>query len=251
MVNNDNENLCGFGDDIVSYIYDEMGTRGRSSFESHLAACTSCTDEFAAVAYARFSVFEWQKEEFSHLATPEIVVPYHVRRPVAQQAVSEGSIARLIGIFTQARLPLAAAVALAIVVGLGFAALQFLGTHEQQIASNLNQKAQADVQMPVERPVEAAQASQPPDPPMHEIDNTATEIQKTTTAVPARRPANASRRVHASRRIVANPRTRTANIAQRPAESQVGRAPVLNSFDDYEDSSLRLSDLFDDDGAGG
>ena len=54
MLNNGKKQECGFADDIVGYIYDEIGQAERRKFESHLVGCMACTDEFAGISNARF-----------------------------------------------------------------------------------------------------------------------------------------------------------------------------------------------------
>ena len=115
MLTNGNNANCGFADEIVSYIYDESGEVERRKFETHLAGCSTCTDEFAAISNARFSVFEWQKEEFAQLPTPKIVIPY-ARDAVRDQADSPGFFASLGAFLT---FPRFAAAAGAIVLGVG------------------------------------------------------------------------------------------------------------------------------------
>ena len=97
MLNNENEKSCGFADEIVTYIYGEISETERSKFEMHLVDCMSCTDEFAGISNARFAIFEWQKEEFAHLSTPEIVIPY-TAKPKPAEAI--GFFAGLRGLLT-------------------------------------------------------------------------------------------------------------------------------------------------------
>ena len=75
---NDHNIVCEYADGIISYLYGEMLESERNLFEEHLAACDECTDEFAEVAVARYSVYEWNKLEFVNLETPRIVIPYEV-----------------------------------------------------------------------------------------------------------------------------------------------------------------------------
>ena len=134
MLSNGNGSTCGFEDVMVSYIYDEIATSERRKFESHLVDCSACTDEFAAVSNARFSVFEWQKEEFAHLPTPEIIIPY---KAAATEEAAIGFLSGLRGLFSGFGMPATVAAALLVCVGLGFMAVTFLGRGEQDIASNI------------------------------------------------------------------------------------------------------------------
>jgi len=70
------EKACVHGEEIVSYLYDEMPAAGRKVFETHLLECSACTDEFAGLSLARLNVYEWNSHEFASIPTPSIVIPY-------------------------------------------------------------------------------------------------------------------------------------------------------------------------------
>ena len=76
MSNNKHISKCIYSADIVEYLYDEIGKREKSAFETHLSGCSNCTDELAAVSFARFSVQEWRDAEFANLKTPVIDIPF-------------------------------------------------------------------------------------------------------------------------------------------------------------------------------
>src|SRR5205823_10518511 len=81
---------CEVFAEIGSYLYNETSAAERRRFESHLSNCDMCTDEFAAISNARFSIFEWQREEFANLPTPEFHIPYAVTRARAIQEKPKG-----------------------------------------------------------------------------------------------------------------------------------------------------------------
>src|SRR5688572_12265007 len=72
---NKTENSCSLGGNMLAYLYDELSSDGRECFESHLADCSLCIDEFAELSEARYSVYEWKNVEFAPLKTPRFVVP--------------------------------------------------------------------------------------------------------------------------------------------------------------------------------
>ncbi|MCC6824361.1 MAG: zf-HC2 domain-containing protein [Acidobacteria bacterium] len=74
-------NDCEFYEYLTSYIYGELSTTDGEKFEGHLADCSLCIDELAAVSLSHYSVFEWKNEEFEPLRTPRIVIPYGERQP--------------------------------------------------------------------------------------------------------------------------------------------------------------------------
>lgn len=75
MLENNEKSNCGFAEEIVSYLYDEMNLSEKSHFEKHLKNCFTCQDELAGFSKARNSIQEWRAEEFLPLENPAIVIP--------------------------------------------------------------------------------------------------------------------------------------------------------------------------------
>ena len=235
MLTNGHKKDCGFGDEIVSYIYGEIGVTERSVFETHLADCPLCTDEFAAISNARFSVFEWQREEFAHLLTPEIIIPYAAKKRTIEENAKVGYLPGLRAIFG---LPIAVAASLLLCLGLGFVAITYLGG-DQHIASNVNV----------------------PQITVHEkntnILDPLSDIQVPPTHVAIVKPAS-EKEINSSEirtgKTIGNPRSnrQTTDFPQRSADNipqrnlQNRKAPVLSNYEENDDKSLRLSDLFED-----
>lgn len=222
---------CEFEAEIVSYLYSELTAESRDRFETHMLDCMPCTDEFAELSFSRFSVFEWQKEEFAPLKTPAIVIPYP-----AKQTESPGFFAGLRAIFAfNWQTGVTVAGALIVSVGLGFLALNYAGRNEQTVASientNTNSKIVLPVASPVipnDVPVTVAVDKQPKDLVVRETQPP--KIAVYVKKVRANRPAT----VNAPR--VAN------DVAERPKDR---KAPALTADADDDDKSLRLADLFD------
>jgi hypothetical protein len=223
---------CPFGDDIVSYMYDEMPTGGQLEFERHLAACEVCTDDFAAVSLARFETYDWKRVEFDPLATPKIVIPY------PQQTVTLGErISAWMGWATM--VPVAAA--LLVCLGLGYVLVVVnTGTRPDTTIA----KAPKIDQQPktiTEAPAATAQL---------ETGEIASGITK-NVAQPAKvLPASQKRRTEFPRSTVAKraaPSVRLGNdYAVNISPSQLKPAPRLGMKDEEDDRSLRLADLFDE-----
>ena len=234
MLNNGNNKSCGFDELMVSYIYDEITTADRRKFEMHLVDCSACTEEFAEISGARFSIFEWQKEEFSELPTPEIVIPYREKSLAATEET--GFFAGLRAFFSGFGMPIGVAAGLLVVIGIGFAAFTLM-PGDKQIASNtrieqpkLPQNSVADVPQPRAEKIEAAKAV------------TADAVDKIS-----------SREIKPAKAVLESKRSRparqlTAETAERvkPPQMPVKKAPALSNFDEASDRSLRLTDLFDD-----
>lgn len=235
MLNNTNNNhKCGFADEIVSYIYDEITVADRRSFEAHLASCSMCTDEFAAVSNARFSVFEWQKTEFARLSTPEIVIPYAAKQKNAGEGSSAGLLADFREFFAVLGRPMMAAAALVLCIGFGFLVITYLGDRENQIATV------PDAVPPVNI-INAPKVTSTPDEPTPE----GTLVKASET----RSMKAADRQRRAPNRQVAVERSKVQNAAVLNTAQQIPK-PVLGNYDESDDKSLRLADLFDEVGGG-
>jgi len=245
MLNNGNKREeCGFADDIVAYIYDEIGHGERGKFESHLAGCAACTDEFAGISNARFAMFEWQKEEFGHLSTPEIVIPYTSK---AKNAEAVGLFAGLRDLLTLSGWTSAIMVAGAVIIciGLGFVAVNYVG-NGSQTAENKKAIVSDPSVSPILAQNQQSAPAVPSVPPSKESNLSGTPITASTKATPGReiRPVRASlsnQRIRFGKSLTASTRVAPPPIKQR-------KAPALTAFEDEDDKSLRLADLFDEDG---
>jgi len=219
------KHACPFTDEIVSYMYGEIGGTAELQFEAHLAACMVCTDEFAEASNARFSVYEWKKEIFDPLPTPRITVPYGENRaPSVISAAVEAIRTWADGL----SVPLAVAAALAVFIGAGVVLYSYVGNRERQFAAS---PAVPDVQVP--------QAPIPEAPTVTAADTPSAPL----PTAPSSRPWRATRYVPKN---VSRP-VRTYAIDRGPAP-QNKKAPVLTAYQETEDNSLRLADLFDEAG---
>lgn len=236
MLNNGNKKECGFADDIVAYIYDEIGSAERRKFESHLVGCMACTDEFAGISNARFSVFEWQKEEFAHLSTPEIVIPYAAKKREVETA---GFFPGLRDMLTLSGWSSAVIVAGAVVIciGLGYVAMNYVG-NPGQVAESKKPVVNESVVAPDQQNVVVARA------PQKEL----TPITASAKSSPGReiRPVRASLN---NQRIRYNKNLTASTQVQQPITQQKRKTPALTAYDADDDKSLRLADLFDEGGS--
>jgi anti-sigma factor RsiW len=243
LTNADNLN-CEYRHEMIAYIYGESGEAARLGFEEHLLGCTACTDEFACIADTRFSVFEWHKEEFAPLPTPPIVIPYVAAAQLSARP-SNGFLAGLRHILTIPQVATAFAAVLVTVV-VGFFGFNYMSDREIAVAG-----PEPDIRQPAARvstatlkevsPVATVATDEP------DVDvSTRRERGETKT----RRGTRTTLQTHVvGKPLMANVK-RSAERDPRPNSAQVRKAPVLNNFEESDDRSLRLSDLFDDGGAG-
>ena len=226
MKDNGNRSLCGRSDDIVGYIYNEIPSDDRISFENHLAGCTSCTDEFAAISDARFSLFEWHKEEFAHLPTPEFSIPYEVKSISAP-----GFVAAIEAFIRNAGWAATSTAAILLLAGIGFMMFTFLGPKEADIAR-----------------IELA------DPPIAVNSADDYNVNPFSTPDVDKDDLSGSEKVRIVGQAKVNDRPAVRRRSQKVQNMRItrtptptlGKVPVLSNFEENVDRSLRLSALLDE-----
>lgn len=227
MLNNEHQELdCAFHEQLVPYMYGELAETDRGVFETHLADCMTCTDEFAGISAARFSVFEWHREAFVPLATPEIVIPYE---PVTLAAPARaGWFAGLTELLAFARSPIAVAASLAIVLGIGALGL-YLSPAAQQVS---------DVVVPGQL-----------DPSIANFPTGSGNV-VVPTEVKTKNDVEAPRAIKAvvTQKKPAAPRSLVAQHSNSPlpANLKTTKKPSLSTYADDDDEGLRLAALFDE-----
>ncbi|HVF31039.1 MAG TPA: hypothetical protein VNA22_08715 [Pyrinomonadaceae bacterium] len=225
-MNNVNLKGCAFSADIVPYMYGELVTFESNAFESHLLECEECTEEFAAVSSARFEVYDWKKLEFDPLRTPAFEIP-HAQPAYAGQATW---IEKLRAAVSRPWAVPGAAFAAIALFSVMAASFYFKGDDGQAVAKNDAETpptvARPEIRLPeVESP--KAVSGENTEPKRHIV-----KAASGPTAAP-RRPV---RRVETVQpKVAAVQQVRTNAPALR-----------LNEFNDDEDTSLRLAQLFDD-----
>jgi anti-sigma factor RsiW len=102
MKNSNHKNSgCLYGEQLVSYLYDETGSAESSSFEKHLENCSACAEELTAFSGIKFSIGNWKLNDFAALETPVIEIPYEKPRKESEiGAVQETWLARLRDLFS-------------------------------------------------------------------------------------------------------------------------------------------------------
>lgn len=269
MSNNNHNSECSFTGEILTYLYEELGKKERKNFEAHLSECTECTDGLADIAFARFSVQEWRGEEFAPLKTPIINIPYETQKArVKDSTVAESWLARMRGYVSVSPAWATmggAAAAVVVCLGLIFAALNLFQPDELAVAGDnnpvktsvsptagnnalKNQEIYADAKQTNKLPGNSSQTLLPntgETESAFEPDNQISVQAK--TSIPekqesVRKVRNVKRY---SERITASEKTdiRTVN---RNAPRNTGQTPVLSNFEEEEDNTLRLAELFED-----
>jgi hypothetical protein len=226
MKKNGHMQNCDLGIEMMAYMYDEMAPAERMNFETHIADCSICTDEFAVISNSRFSVYEWKRDEFDPIATPRFVIPAEA----STEPVTVGWLAGLRGLLTGWPAAVAFAAVATVFIGAGLFAFTDIGG-----------------------PREVATTSMPP--VMNEIPVVKTEPMTpdtTITANPSITIQTAKATYKPQRAIQAKVEKKSSgtmdNGSTRAVNTPLPKKPNLSNFDDDDDQTLRLADLFDDGG---
>jgi anti-sigma factor RsiW len=216
---------CSYDELLVAYLYGELSDHDVVKVDDHLAACSVCVDELAAVSLSRFSVLEWQQTEFAPLATPSFDIPYHERTVDAGYSFGE----RLSALWFSFRTPAFAGSFATLLLIAGFVLFNYVGTQ-----SDRGQEELAVVPaVPTETVARPATAST--------VDETSIVTQQAAeenTVRNFRGPATGERTTRRSSNVNAAPRM--------PVIGPVSTRPTLSGAVESEDVSLRLEQLFDE-----
>jgi len=241
---NSNEN---HGAELVSYIYGELDERSRNAFESHLSECVECAMELSAFADARLGLIEWRRADFDHLATPELVI----REAAPIRTVAEPKKVGFFAGLTEAifSLPLFAK------TGVALASVAILAGLIYFVTNSRNERSATGGGTP---PSVTAQPDQEPFKPAVAPNDRDKEVAK--TGVDAKVDVNGNSRVitgtpamnkRPTRILATNHKINrgslqlaTNAVNSNKMRKGLTKAPRLNTFDEDEDKTLRLADLF-------
>jgi gas vesicle protein len=244
MNNNDHNNgSCDFGETLVSYLYEESSGAESDKFKVHAASCSHCAEELAGFTTMRSSLAQWKQEEFAPMVAPAISLPHEkpvilTDEPVFVGAVSS-SFAEIIRGFFTPKIAFAAAgfAALVICFGLGFALLGSQKSDNENIVAS-NQQKDAGKKMVTNS-----------DTPAVEIDTVAKTVPVISEKIdtPADTAPRATKTVHEIgdrhlKNSVAVNKTRSQDTPRQVKQE----TKDLNTdiYEETEDDSLRLADLF-------
>jgi hypothetical protein len=256
MLSNDNHNSsCGFAEQIVSYLYDEASDGEKLEFETHLKNCPGCADELSAFGFVRSSISDWRLEEISALAMPALEIP--MRHPVdarrnAAPAPASGSwtanLKRLFSLSPKLAFGSLALVAGIVGAGLILVILNFSSKDdltetgsqntERILASNTNQTSRPEKIVPLKEDRQDAAAP----PKSEEADNKPAEklnSERKQTLVKA-----AAKNKSAAPKSYNTVAASSGTGKNKSVKTKTQEIPKLSDFDDDEDDSLRLADLF-------
>lgn len=258
-MNNHHNSRCGFEEQLVSYIYGEVGSSEKTTFERHLDGCKSCTNEFAALGIVRSSLAEWREVEFAPLETPLIRfadLDETSSASVGWQQTEKSWFGRVRDYFSFAPAWATAtsfAAILAVIAGISI--LLFNNSISPGISTDNNQddpKSAEKVQSVNESsqpPTEIKEnESIPPDPELakddqRKLNDDGKPLNQRVNAVATRRLPKKELKNRPTHQP--NESSTASKNTVRNSEKIAGERPRLTDFAADEDDSLRLVDLFD------
>ena len=249
MLSNNNHSTCAFGEQIVSYIYDEASAKERHEFESHLPNCLSCAEEIAGFGLVRSSISEWRKDEFFTLESPALEIP--ALRPVVVASEKNSWFDEFRKLFSIS--PAWATGFAALILSIGLVWIFFGSSQNDFVASNKSVEvptvAPIVVNKTVEQPKEEKVSVNPKDEKVTDVPkNDLTTEQK--PVLPKNQVVKASNTAPKVKSVT--PKTNNSmavnksNKNNKSNTAQKQSAPTLTEMKDDEDNSLRLSEIFDE-----
>ena len=254
--NNKHHSSCAYAEQIVSYLYEEASSAEKIDFETHLETCARCADELSGFDFVRSSISQWRIEEISALEMPALEIPlWQSTGVVKTENVRVSWLENLKRVFSLSPKLAFGSAALAAVIacaGLVFIALNFsakdniAAVDDQKpgriLASNTNQTSEVVNILPLkeneQKPAAAPQTAEKVDIKTLETSNSArkNQIVKAVNNVPKTKAMALK-----SDNMAANSGDGRKNKIKQTKTQEI---PKLSDFDEDEDKSLRLADLF-------
>lgn len=233
MDKNFDKDNCFDGELLTSYIYGELAEPASEQVERHLLDCSECQTAFSGLSEARLSVFEWNKFEFMPMATPNISLVYKDQRSWIRTVWESFVVPH------RWAAGAASFASIAIVLGLALVLINGISNTKEIAVANKTvvvPKPEIKVQEPVADPGSVAVSKEIKNTPDEESSGPEV-VNISTKPVESRpRPQRHESKSTTSRQPSVSPSS-TAGV----------NAPVrLNDFEELEDNSPRLSDLFDE-----
>lgn len=254
LTNNQNSPSCQFAEQIVSYLYGEFEGGEKFKFEAHLKDCSACADEYAGFGLVRSSVLEWRNEDFSKLETPTFATPAieKIKLPPAVSTESGSWFGDFRKMFSfNPAWAMAALAILVVFAGITFYALNFSSSNE--IAEKGSDKNA--VKTAVSPTAEVSQKSDDKNNGDKDVENSVPPTSEIINPPARKESLKQSVPVKATLKVSNSEENKTDNVNRSPkANDPIKKTPPvkkrnvpnLNDFDDEEDETIRLADLFDE-----
>src|ERR1044072_7564360 len=247
MMNNNGHNLCDLSEMLVSYLYGETSAAESEKFKSHLAQCAACAEELAGFGAMLSSLSEGKQEEVAPLTAPVIELPARDIPVVLTDEPVPSWLDAVRAFFTPktALTPIgliAGFAAVLICLGLTFAFMTSQGPADKGLVAANSQKEKETTAASPDQPkntVNIAAIDQPSSPKKN--DGKASTETHEKAPKPVREYTSYQPKNNMAKNSVAV--TNKHEDVPKPNKQDV---KTLNTdiYEDTEDDSLRLADLF-------
>ncbi len=250
---------CSFGEEVVSYLYDEMADSIKLDFETHLSDCSSCPGEIAAFGAVRSTMQEWREVEFDSLTTPEFVIPHESDKTIQTLVSSEesktwfGNLSALLSFSPMFAKTATGFAAVLIMLGMGWFLFGSLLKQDVTTAGKQNKPGadQKNITTQTQNSVEIAkeEVKKSPDP------ITVDKKPPTTTNAPIK---VSHQRVNKKKGKTLNRKNKRPRKKTRPAKTKRQEPVIINemprltetlAIEESDKDEIRLTDLLDDVGS--
>lgn len=234
-------NECGFADDLLSYLYEEMSMAEATKFENHLPQCENCSFELSDFSVARSGIRDWKSDSFDRLQTPAVLIEYRPSENVIESnRKAKGSwFAGLFEMFSfQSAIGVSAAAVLMIAAVAGFIMLR------SDPSVNIDNTE-----------VAAVETDSTPLPESNKSTAATTASRTTTESSEVKKndgPVDSQGSTVKPTKVSGTNSQRPKVVKSEPVRSQRQQKPKAMPRlveDDEEEDTLRLSDLLEEIGA--
>ncbi len=255
MIENNHKNdlPCAFAETLVAVLYGEATPTERREFNKHYNDCSFCREELISFGSIRDVVAEWRAADFDSVQTPAIALPEVKNQFISQNTkISWSERIRSFlflpggGRFQSATAFAALSLCALLLAVFSYAVINRFAGGGVRIADVSNSSVSKPVlNNPTPTPFEIIGPAQvDPKPKKKSADSTVDSNKKPTQS--AIKPI-----VHQNKPIIAQLTAHPSNKPSKSPDVKVQTAPktpelAIESVDDLEDHSLRLSDLLDE-----
>ena len=248
-----NDSPCRFAETLVAVLYGEATPAERKEFNKHYNDCSICREELITFGSVRDAVAEWRATDFDSVQMPAIILPEIKNELIAPNVqISWGERIRSF-LLPGGRLQSAAAFGALVICALLLAIFSYTMINRFAVGnvvtvadvSNMT-RTERIPSVPTPSPLGTVNPASESDP-KQTTNNSKDKVEINTKPIQIKtKPA-----VRQSKSVIAQLSTRSLNKPVKSPDVKDQTVPktpelAIESVDDLEDHSLRLSDLLDE-----
>lgn len=236
-------NECDQTENLIAYIYGELDSTVRSSFEKHIVECRHCGLESSELSFASGMIKQWKGSDVDTLNAPITDLDRIINYP---EPVSVPNMGWFEGIVEKFRLPRIATVGFSfgsLIISTVILAIFIISYENTAEISKIDVPVASNITIN-DRPIDKG-SSDPQSKPNSLSDDSGIilPVQKITDTKIDQKSIKPIKAVK-----VNGPRKNNITVIETstPNLATTEKAPRLTQYEEFSDDSLRLSDLMDD-----